>query len=62
MSKVLCECAQCGGEIYRSSIYFKDGEDNHFCSEDCAIDYHGIEESDYESETESDRYDWRKGA
>ena len=62
MDNIYCECAQCGLDIYRSDTYFTDGDGNRFCKESCAIEYHGIKEADYESESESDKYEWRIGA
>ena len=60
MDRVFCECAQCGLDIYFNDIYFKDADDNRFCNENCAKEYHGTEETDYYTETECDRDDWRR--
>ena len=44
----ISECAQCGAEIYAEYPFVKDGEDNCFCDESCAIEYHGIKTVDFD--------------
>ena len=54
MGNILCECAQCGQDIYKGYPFYKDNEDNYFCDKDCAVDFaiecRGIKETDYEGE------------
>ena len=47
---VICECAQCGQDIYKEYSYYKDNDGNCFCSEECGVSYHGIRETDLEGE------------
>ena len=47
--KVLCECAECGGEIYKEYEFVIDDEENYFCDDDCAMKFHGIRTVDFES-------------
>lgn len=37
------ECIYCRKELKEGCEYYKDNEDNYFCSEGCAIEWHGIE-------------------
>jgi len=54
MSNILCECSQCGQDIYKEYSFYKDNEDHYFCDKDCAIDFaiecRGIIKTDYEGE------------
>jgi len=43
------ECIQCGTELNRQN-FARDSDENVFCSEDCAIEYHSIEELNYDDE------------
>jgi hypothetical protein len=48
-------CEQCGDELREDYEYYTDNEDNTFCSDDCAVKYHGIESKEW------DYYeDWRE--
>lgn len=49
-SRCLCECEQCGEDIYRDYPYYKDDDDNCFCSKECAIEYHAIREVEFDVE------------
>ena len=49
----LCECAGCGCDIDKNYTFFKDNEDNYFCSVECGVDYHEIKETDFERERPS---------
>jgi hypothetical protein len=44
--KEIGECAEesCGELITDDYLYYKDNENNVFCSSDCAMKYYGIEE------------------
>ena len=48
--KQIGECAECGNEIYAEFSFFKDNEDNMFCSEECAKEYHEIKEVEWEED------------
>lgn len=37
-------CAQCGEKIYENMELWSDNDNNKFCSEECAKEYHGIKE------------------
>lgn len=49
-SQCLCECEQCGADIYRDYPYFKDSDGNCFCDKECAIEYHEIREVEFDVE------------
>lgn len=40
-------CDRCGEDLYEGYEIWTDYDDNKFCSEDCAKEYHGIKEMDY---------------
>lgn len=40
-------CKQCDTKILDDETYYKDNEENMFCSEECAEEYYGIKEIDY---------------
>lgn len=40
-------CDKCGEDLYEGYEIWTDYDDNKFCSEDCAKEYHGIKEMDY---------------
>ena len=50
--KIRGHCEQCKEELREDYEYYIDNEDNKFCSDDCAIKYHGIksEEWNYEED------------
>ena len=39
-------CDECGDSLYEEYEMWTDFENNAFCSEECAKDYHGIKEID----------------
>lgn len=41
------DCENCGKEIYEGHELWADYDNNLFCSEKCAEEYHGIKEIDY---------------
>ena len=49
-SKVKGRCEQCGEELREDYEYYTDNENNKFCSEDCAVEYHGIKIQDWDYE------------
>ena len=46
-SKIRDYCKQCGEELREDYEYYTDNEDNRFCSDDCALEYHGIKSKDW---------------
>lgn len=50
--KVLGKCEQCEEELREDYEYYTDNNDNKFCSEDCALEYHGIKSKEWEDEEE----------
>lgn len=51
-SKVRGICEQCREELREGYEYYADNEDNKFCSDDCAIKYHGIKSKEWDYEEE----------
>ncbi len=54
-------CEQCGAELREDYEYYTDNEDNKFCSDDCALEYHGIKSKEWEDEDnwkEVDQFEW----
>ena len=47
-SKIVGSCIHCSGTIREDYEQWKDNDNNMFCCSDCATDYHGIREIDYE--------------
>lgn len=45
-------CRECGVDLREDYEYYTDNNDNEFCSEDCAIEYHGIKSKEWEYEEE----------
>ena len=45
--KVIGYCDQCDCAITADNIYFTDNSDNTFCSDDCAMEFYGIRETEY---------------
>ena len=43
-------CLQCNEPLREDYEYYSDNENNNFCSEDCAIEYHGIKSKEWEYE------------
>lgn len=43
-------CEHCKGQLREDYEYYTDNEDNKFCSEDCALEYHGIKYKEWEEE------------
>ncbi len=50
--KVRGHCQHCNEELREDYEYYTDKDDNEFCSDDCAMAYHGIKSKmwDYEEE------------
>ena len=48
--KVRGFCEKCRNELREDYEYFTDGDNNKFCSEDCAMEYHGIQSKEWEKE------------
>lgn len=48
--KIRGHCDRCGEELREDYEYYIDEEDNLFCSEDCALKYHGIKSREWEIE------------
>lgn len=45
-------CEQCKDELREDYEYYTDNENHKFCSEDCALEYHGVESKEWEYEEE----------
>lgn len=46
-SQPIARCAECGALIYSNSRdIYGDSKDNYFCSLDCAMEFHGIFQSE----------------
>lgn len=45
-------CKQCGEELREDCEYYTDNENNEFCSEDCAMGYHGIKSKEWNNKEE----------
>lgn len=41
-------CAMCGKKLRADYTYVEDNDGNVFCEEDCAIEYYGIEEKEWD--------------
>ena len=50
--KVLGHCLQCNYELREDYEYYRDNDDNKFCSEECAVQYHGITHEWWNNEEE----------
>ena len=50
--KVRGQCKQCGEDLREDYEYYTDNDDNKFCSDDCALEYHGIKSKEWEKEEE----------
>lgn len=46
--EIIGVCAECGENLRADDLYAVDNDGNVFCDEDCAIEYHGIEEREYD--------------
>lgn len=46
--KIIGFCENCGEEIRADYTYTKDNDGNTFCSQDCAVEYYGIEETEWD--------------
>lgn len=46
--KVMGYCDTCGEELRADYIYTEDNDGNTFCSKDCAVEYYGIEETEWD--------------
>lgn len=54
--KVRDYCKQCGEGLREDYEYYTDNEDNKFCSDDCAVKYHGIKSEEWDCYED----DWRE--
>lgn len=50
--KVRGYCKQCNEGLREDYEYYTDNEDNKFCSDDCALKYHGIKSEEWVEEEE----------
>jgi hypothetical protein len=46
--KVKGRCIRCGDELREDYQYYTDNYGNEFCSDDCAIEHHGIKSKDWD--------------
>lgn len=49
-SKVMGYCEQCGYELREDYEYYTDNENNKFCSDDCALEHHGVQAKEWDYE------------
>ena len=40
-------CEQCGEDLREDYEYYIDNNDHKFCSNDCAVEYHGIKSKEW---------------
>lgn len=45
-ANIISHCSNCNSKIYDIDVFWKDNDDNDFCSEKCAEEYYGIKEID----------------
>ena len=50
LPKVRGHCKQCSEDLREDYEYCTDNEGNKFCSEDCALKYHGVESKEWGEE------------
>jgi len=50
--KIRGHCLQCGLELREDYSFYVDNESNLYCSEECAVQNHGIIEAEWEDEDE----------
>ena len=50
--EILGQCEQCGEDLVDGYEYYSDNEDNTFCSEECALIYHGVKSKEWNYEKE----------
>ena len=43
-------CERCGDDLREDYEYYTDNNDNKFCSQECAVLYHGIKSKDWNYE------------
>lgn len=43
-------CVKCGENLREDYGYFEDSYGNVFCSQECAVNYHGIEEKEWNND------------
>ena len=48
--KICGHCEQCGEELREDYEYYVDNEEHKFCSDDCALEYHGIKPEEWNDE------------
>ena len=54
--KIRGYCEHCEDPLREDYEYYTDNDGNKFCSDDCALEYHGIKYKEWE-EMEEDLYD-----
>ncbi len=50
--KVRGYCLQCTEDLREDYEYYIDNDGNEFCSDDCALKYHGIKSKEWEEKEE----------
>ena len=50
-------CEMCGEELREDYEYYTDNEGNKFCSDDCALEYHGIKSEEWDYCEEDDLWE-----
>lgn len=48
--KVIGLCDWCERELRADETYFTDDNDNIFCCQECALNYYGVREEDYDGD------------
>ncbi len=46
--KVIGQCVQCGQDLTADYTYYSDADGNLYCSKECALDYIGVTEEEYD--------------
>lgn len=47
-TKVMGYCEKCDDELIKDYEYYTDSNNKKFCSDDCAIEYHGIRSKEWD--------------
>ncbi len=47
--EILGVCSVCGERLRADYIYTEDNDGNTFCSQDCAVEYHGIKDKEWDN-------------
>lgn len=48
--EIMDNCVVCDESLREDYTYFEDSDGNIFCSQECAVKYHGIEEKEWDNE------------